>query len=222
MGPRARSTSAQGRESKHSRIYVRLYLPTCPSPVRFVVPREARLYASLLAKYFASTWQKRNRSFTLSRIPVSRVFHRIAYRSLSLRIYVSIYLFLRASLRTESNLYHLNFSPRVNSHFFLRKCDCFIVISLSCNFYIFTRISHVGIDIIFWYINGKSIEIIIGGNLSDPSRFIYQKLDRIQMKPYRRCYRYSIWIVVRSSSIVVRFLYRNNFYFILFTYFYTN
>lgn len=69
--------------------------------------------------------------------------------SLYLSIYVSIYLFLRASLRTESNLYHLNFSPRVNSHFFLRKCDCFIVISLSCNnFYIFTRISHIGIDII--------------------------------------------------------------------------
>lgn len=147
MGPRARSTSAQGRESKHSRIYVRLYLPTCPSPVRFVVPREARLYASLLAKYFASTWQKRNRSFTLSRIPVCSTAS--LSLSLYLRIYVSIYLFLRASLRTESNLYHLNFSPRVNSHFFLRKCDCFIVISLSCNnFYIFTRISHVGIDII--------------------------------------------------------------------------
>lgn len=148
MGPRARSTSAQGRESKHSRIYVRLYLPTCPSPVRFVVPREARLYASLLAKYFASTWQKRNRSFTLSRIPVCSTAS--LSLSLYLRIYVSIYLFLRASLRTESNLYHLNLSSRVNSHFFLRKCDCFIVISLSCNnFYIFTRISHVGIDIIF-------------------------------------------------------------------------
>lgn len=98
MGPRARSTSAQGRESKHSRIYVRLYLPTCPSPVRFVVPREARLYTSLLAKYFASTWQKRNRSFTLSRIPVSRVFHRIAYRSLSLSIYLRIYLSLSACI----------------------------------------------------------------------------------------------------------------------------
>lgn len=145
MGPRARSTSAQGRESKHSRIYVRLYLPTCPSPVRFVVPREARLYASLLAKYFASTWQKRNRSFTLSRIPVCST----ASLSLSLSIYLRIYLSLSACI-SESNLYHLNFSPRVNSHFFLRKCDCFIVISLSCNnFYIFTRISHVGIDIIF-------------------------------------------------------------------------
>lgn len=88
IGPRARSTSAQGRESKHSRIYVRLYLPTCPSPVRFVVPREARLYASLLAKYFASTWQKRNRSFTLSRIPRIPP-HRV---SLSLSIYLSTYL----------------------------------------------------------------------------------------------------------------------------------
>ena len=141
MGPRARSTSAQGRESKHSRIYVRLYLPTCPSPVRFVVPREARLrnISPLLGKNATGRSPYRVYPYPASRISLS----------LYLRIYVSIYLFLRASLRTESNLYHLNLSSRVNSHFFLRKCDCFIVISLSCNnFYIFTRISHVGIDII--------------------------------------------------------------------------
>lgn len=115
MGPRARSTSARGRESKRSRIYVCLYLPTCPPPSA-LFPLESALYdrarpslrniSPLLGK------NATGRSPSVSR-PVSRVCSAIAYLSLSFSLSVCI------SANRIEFLYHLNFSPRVNSRFFL-------------------------------------------------------------------------------------------------------
>lgn len=106
MGPRARSTSARGRESKRSRIYVCLYLPTCPPPSALFLLESAlydrarpslRNISPLLGK------NATGRSPSVSR-PVSRVCSAIAYLSFSLS------LSLPASLRTESNFYTISIS----------------------------------------------------------------------------------------------------------------